>query len=165
MIASALGVRTIAVDVDDEALRLARECGAVEVIDARTTDASAAIVDLTGGGAHASMDAVGTTATCLASIHSLRTQGRHVQVGLMVGDDSLPPIPMSLLHGREIELTGSHGMAAHAYPRMLAMVASGKLQPGRLVTSTLTLTEGVDHLSRMHEFPGAGMAVVTDMSR
>ena len=165
MIATALGIRTIAVDVDEEALRLAREFGAAEAIDARTTDASAAIVEITGGGAHASMDAVGTTATCLASIHSLRTQGRHVQVGLMVGDDSLPPIPMSLLHGREIELTGSHGMAAHAYPRMLAMVASGKLNPGRLVTSTLTLTEGMHHLERMHEFPGAGMAVVTDTTR
>lgn len=164
MIASALGVRTVAVDVDERSLDLAAAFGATHTVDARTTDAASAIVELTGGGAHSSIDAVGTTATCLASIHSLRTQGRHVQVGLMVGDDSLPPIPMSLLHGREIELTGSHGMAAHAYPRMLAMVASGKLDPGRLVTSRLSLTEGMHHLSRMHEFPGAGMAVVTDLS-
>jgi alcohol dehydrogenase len=55
-------------------------------------------------------------------------------------------------------------MAAHAYPRMLAMVASGKLDPARLVTSRLSLSAGMDHLSRMHEFPGAGMAVVTDMA-
>ena len=165
MIARALGIRTIAVDVDDEALRLASECGAEHVVDARTADAAAAVVEISGGGAHSSIDAVGSTATCLASIRSVRTQGRHVQVGLMVGDHSLPGIPMSLLHGREIELTGSHGMAAHAYPRMLAMVAAGTLQPGRLVTSTLTLTEGVHHLEQMHEFPGAGMAVVTDMAR
>jgi alcohol dehydrogenase len=165
MIATALGVRTVAVDVDDDALRLAGDCGATHTVDARSTDAAAAVVELTDGGAHASIDAVGTTATCLASIHSLRTQGRHVQVGLMVGNESLPPIPMHLLHGREIELTGSHGMAAHAYPRMLAMVAKGTLQPGRLVTSTLTLTEGMQHLSRMHAYPGSGMAVVTDLTR
>jgi alcohol dehydrogenase len=163
MIAEALGIRTVAVDVDDQALALAGELGATHVVDGRLGDAAATIVELTGGGAHSSMDAVGTTATCLASIHSLRTQGRHVQVGLMVGDDSLPPIPMSLLHGREIELTGSHGMASHAYPRMLAMVASGRLDPRRLVTSRLSLTDGMHHLERMHEFPGAGMAVVTDM--
>jgi alcohol dehydrogenase len=162
MIATALGIRTVAVDVDEEALRMAQECGATHVVDARTTDAAHAVVELTDGGAHSSMDAVGSTVTCLASIRSLRTQGRHVQVGLMVGEHSLPPIPMSLLHGREIELTGSHGMAAHAYPRMLAMVANGRLDPGRLVTSRLTLTEGMHHLARMHEFPGAGMAVVVD---
>lgn len=165
MIAHALGVRTVAVDVDDDALRLALECGADHTVDARTTDAATAVVELTDGGAHASIDAVGTTVTCLASIHSLRTQGRHVQVGLMVGEHSLPPIPMQLLHGREIELTGSHGMAAHAYPRMLAMVAKGTLRPGRLVTSTLTLTEGMHHLALMHDYPGSGMAVVTDLSR
>jgi len=164
MIAAALGQRVIAVDVDADALDLARQFGAEATIDSRITDAVAAIHDLTAGGADASIDAVGITQTCVASIRSVRTQGRHVQVGLMLGDDALPPIPMSLLHGREIELTGAHGMAAHHYPDMLQMVADGRVDPSRLVTRRLTLSDGLDHLSRMADFPGSGIAVVTDLA-
>ena len=165
MIAAAIGARVVAVDVDGDALALATQFGAEATVDARSTDPVTAIHDLTHGGADASIDAVGITATCVASIRSLRTQGRHVQVGLMLADDALPPIPMSLLHGREIELTGAHGMAARHYPEMLQMVADGRVDPRRLVTSRLTLTEGMNHLSRMADFPGHGIAVITDLTR
>ncbi len=165
MIAAALGADVVAVDIDDAALDLAAQFGARHVVNARTTDAVEAVRELTGGGAHASIDAVGTAGTCIASIRSLRTQGRHIQVGLMLADDATPPVPMTLLHSREIELIGSHGMPAHAYPRLLAMVAAGRVDPGALVTTRLTLSEGAAHLMRMAEFPGSGMAVVTDLGR
>ena len=165
MIATAMGVNTIAVDIADDALALAKACGASITVNARNTEPVAAIRDVTGGGAHASIDAVGTSATCIASIRSLRTQGRHVQVGLMLAEHATPPVPMALLHSREIVLVGSHGMPAHAYPRLLALVAAGRVVPGALVTSQLTLSEGAHHLSRMGDFPGSGMAVITDLSR
>jgi alcohol dehydrogenase len=165
MPAAAIGLRVIAVDVDPDALALAVQFGAEAAIDSRSTDPVAAIHDLTRGGADGSIDAVGITATCLASIRSLRTQGRHVQIGLMLAGDATPAVPMSLLHGREIELTGAPGMAARHYPEMLQMVADGRVDPSRLVTRRLTLTEGLDHLSRMADFPGHGIAVVTDLTR
>ena len=165
MIATAMGVNTIAVDIADDALALAKACGASITVNARNTEPVAAIRDVTGGGAHASIDAVGTSATCIASIRSLRTQGRHVQVGLMLAEHATPPVPMALLHSREIVLIGSHGMPAHAYPRLLALVAAGRVVPGAWVTSQLTLSEGAHHLSRMGDFPGSGMAVITDLSR
>ena len=165
LIATAMGVNTIAVDIADDALALAKACGASITVNARNTEPVAAIRDVTGGGAHASIDAVGTSATCIASIRSLRTQGRHVQVGLMLAEHATPPVPMALLHSREIVLIGSHGMPAHAYPRLLALVAAGRVVPGALVTSQLTLSEGAHHLSRMGDFPGSGMAVITDLSR
>jgi hypothetical protein len=56
-------------------------------------------------------------------------------------------------------------MPAHAYPRLLALVAAGRVAPGALVTSHLTLTAGAEHLSRMGDFPGSGMAVITDLAR
>jgi alcohol dehydrogenase len=165
MIAAAMGARTVAVDIDDEALAMAAACGATHTVNARSVDAVQAVQHLTGGGAHASIDAVGTSTTCVASIRSLRTQGRHIQVGLMLAEHATPAVPMTLLHSREIELIGSHGMPAHAYPRLLAMVAAGTVNPGSLVTTHLTLSEGADHLMRMDEFPGTGMAVITDLSR
>ncbi|MDA2979211.1 MAG: zinc-dependent alcohol dehydrogenase family protein [Actinomycetota bacterium] len=166
MIAASLGAKVIAVDVNDEALALASTFGAAATVNARTTEAAYKTVrSLAGGGCDVSLDALGSTQTAIDSIRSLRTRGRHIQVGLMVGDDVAPPIPMWRLHALEIELYGSHGMQAHRYPDMLAMVADGVLEPDRLVTSHLTLTEGVERLMRMNEFQGTGFAVVNDFSR
>ncbi|KAA3637419.1 MAG: alcohol dehydrogenase, partial [Armatimonadetes bacterium] len=111
-----------------------------------------------------SIDALGSTRTALDSIRSLRTRGRHIQVGLMIGGDVSPSIPMWRLHALEIELYGSHGMQAHRYPDMLAMISDGRLEPDRLVTSHLSLSEGVVHLMAMDHFPGTGVAVVNDFS-
>ena len=68
---------------------------------------------------------------CAASVAGLRKRGRHVQVGLLPDP---PRVPMDLVIARELELLGSHGMAARAYPELLALVEAGRLRPGDLVT-------------------------------
>ncbi|MCH1991082.1 zinc-binding dehydrogenase, partial [Achromobacter xylosoxidans] len=83
MIAHALGARVVAVDVSEEALRSAAALGADAVVDARDGAVVARVRDVTGGGAHVSLDALGSAATCLSSIAGLRPRGRHVQVGLL----------------------------------------------------------------------------------
>jgi alcohol dehydrogenase len=165
MIASALGARVHAVDVDREALDLAASFGAEHKhLVADDHDVAAAIRSATGGGVDVSLDALGSTTTCIGSIRSLRKRGRHIQVGLMIGDDARPVIPMWRLHANEIELFGSHGMQAWRYPAMLDMVHDGRLQPSSLVTEHVTLTGGVDHLTRMAEFPGKGFVVIDDFT-
>jgi alcohol dehydrogenase len=62
--------------------------------------------------------------------------------------------------GKELELLGSHGMQAFEYPRMLAMMADGQLQPDRLISNRVTLTEAAELLPRMHQFPGSGVTVI-----
>lgn len=163
MIAAAMGVGVVAVDIDEQALALAGRHGATHTVDARRDDPVQAILALTGGGAHASIDAVGTSGTAIASIRCLRTQGRHVQVGLMLAGHATPAVPMWLLHSREIELVGSHGMPAHAYPRMLAMVADGRLDPAALVTRRVSLSEGAALLERFGDYGTTGMAVITEL--
>jgi alcohol dehydrogenase len=164
MIAASLGASVIAVDIDAAALDLASAFGATHVVDASVDDkAYRTVRGLAGEGCDVSFDTLGSTRTALDSIRCLRPQGRHVQVGLMIGDDVAPPIPMWRLHAHEIELYGSHGMQAHRYPEMLAMIADGTLAPERLVTATLTLAQGVDHLMAMDHFPGTGFTVVTDL--
>ncbi|MBP0649985.1 zinc-binding dehydrogenase, partial [Mycobacterium tuberculosis] len=113
MIAAALGAHPIAVDIAADKLDLARSIGAVAAIDARETpDVVAAIRDITGGGAHVSIDALGSPTTCFHSIANLRRRGRHVQVGLMLADHSEPKIPMARVIAHELEIFGSHGMQA-----------------------------------------------------
>ena len=79
-------------------------------------------MQVTGGGAHVAIDALGSADTALAAVQSLRRRGRHVQVGLMLGDAARAPLPWDLVVARELEIYGSHGMAAADYPAMLDMV-------------------------------------------
>ncbi|MFF2368600.1 zinc-dependent alcohol dehydrogenase family protein [Streptomyces sp. NPDC058122] len=161
MIAAASGARVVAVDVSPEALALARRFGAAECVDASAAaDPARAVRELTGGGAHVSLDALGSPGTCAASVDSLRRRGRHVQVGLLPSPTGLTPVPMARVIALELELLGSHGMAAHAYPPLLELVRSGVLRPDLLVTSTIALDAAPAALAAMGSAPGRGVTVV-----
>ncbi len=139
----------------------ARSLGACAVIDAaHVNDVAQAVRDITHGGAHVSIDALGSPETCFNAVSSLRKRGRHVQVGLLVGDNRTPPPPMDRVVAHELEIPGSHGIQAHAYPAILAMIASGKLQPEKLVDRTVSLAEGIQALHNMDSFTGAGITVI-----
>ncbi len=162
MIASALGANVIGVDIADDKLALARELGAVATINANSVaDVAAAVIEATKGGAHVSLDALGHPTTCFNSVNGLRKRGRHVQVGLLLADHSAPRIPMSRVVANELELLGSHGMPAHRYGAMLAMVESGKLRPERLIGERISLEQSIAALMAMDTFASVGVSVVT----
>jgi alcohol dehydrogenase len=162
LIGVAMGAQVVAVDVSDAALRRAVELGAVRTVDAsRHEDPAATIRDLTEGGAHVSVDALGSVATAVASVRCLRRRGRHIQVGLLLGADSAPPLPMDLIIGRELEIYGSHGMAAADYPGLLELIVNGTLQPARLVGQVIGLDQAPDALMAMSNPPAtSGMTVI-----
>lgn len=159
LVGVALGARVVAVDVSEEAVARARELGATAAVSG--TDAAEAVREVTGGGAHVSLDAVGSPATAVASVRSLRRRGRHVQVGLLLGADATPPLPMDVVVAQELSVHGSHGMPAHQYPDLLALVASGRLDPALLVGRVIGLEEAGAALAAMSSPPQTvGMTVV-----
>lgn len=160
MIAKAIGGRVVAVDVDPRSLELASRLGADVVIDGARKDVVRAVVHATGGGADVSIDAVGRTATALNSIGSVRKHGRHVQVGLLLAEDAAPAIPMESVIMGEVEIMGSRGMPASDYPRVFELIDSGGIDPGRLVTGTVTLDDASGVLERMGDFTGVGVTVI-----
>ena len=160
MIAQAAGANIIGVDLDRAKLELATELGAVAAIDGKT-DVAEAIIEITKGGAHVSLDALGHPVTMTNSILCLRPRGKHIQVGLMLGDHAAPSVPMPKIVGQEIELLGSHGMQAHRYGAMLDMVESGKLNPVRLVGNEISLEQAPDALMNMDKFQSVGATVIT----
>ena len=134
MIAHAVGANIIAIDIDDKKLQLAKTLGANYLLHGRQVDnIGQAIKGLTGGGAHVSMDALGHPETCVNSVSCLRKRVKRIQVGLLVGDQSTPPIPMNLVVAHELEILGSHGIEAHQYKRILNMIETGKLTPEQLI--------------------------------
>jgi len=160
MIGSALGARVVAVDISPEALQFAADLGAEVLVNAREVDPVAAIRDATDGGAHVSIDALGTSTTAINSILSLRKHGRHVQVGLLLADDATPPIPMDPVIAGELEILGSRGMPATDYPRVFEMIEKAQVDPSRLVTNTVSLDDASSVLESMGTFAGVGVTVI-----
>ena len=161
MIATALRAEVIAVDINDSALTLAKELGAVKCINGSGNEhVVGAIKEFTQGGVHVSIDGLGSANTCLNSINSLRKRGKHVQVGLMTGDHSNLAVPMDRIMADELELIGSHGMQAHKYPEMMTMIKNGILDPGKLIERTINLEEATIQLPNMNQFRNQGILVI-----
>lgn len=162
MIAAAMGAQVIAIDIDDQKLTEAEKVGACATLNAKTTpDPIEAIKTLTSGGAHLSIDALGSQETCYNSIANLRTQGRQVQVGLMAGEDLNPAIPMHLVIAKELSIHGSHGMQSYRYPAVFDMIKAGKLKPELLIGDTIKLPEVTNRLPNMNAFQGTGVTVIS----
>jgi alcohol dehydrogenase len=161
MIAVAAGARVVAIDVAAAALAAARDLGAEVTVEGSGADVAERIVEATRGGADVSIDALGSTQTALNSILGLRKRGRHVQVGLMLAEHATPPIPLNTVMARELELVGSHGLAASDYPGMLDRIAARELDPARLVGRTIVLEDAPAALMAFDQPPaGAGMTVI-----
>jgi D-arabinose 1-dehydrogenase-like Zn-dependent alcohol dehydrogenase len=159
MIAAAAGARVIAVDISEPALSLARQAGAELAVPAGTD-----VREHTDGGAHVGLDAIGSEAACAASVAGLRKRGRHVQVGLLLADERSVPVPMSRVISHELELAGVHGMAVRHYPALLDAIGAGRLEPARLVGTTVALKQAGEELAAMGGFARHGATVITRFS-
>ncbi|RLA47644.1 MAG: alcohol dehydrogenase [Gammaproteobacteria bacterium] len=160
-IATALGANVIAVDINDESLAVAKQMGALHTVNAAKDDAPAAVVELSGGGANVSVDALGIATTCLNSVMSLRSRGRHLQIGLTTqAEKGFVSLPVDIMVARELQFVGTIGMQPQRYPSMLNMVESGKLTPGRMVTNVIPIEEAAGVITSMGNYGTVGTTVV-----
>jgi alcohol dehydrogenase len=61
---------------------------------------------------------------------------------------------MDRVIARELEIYGSHGMPAHAYPELLALVSAGRLRPDLLITREIGLDDAAQALQDVGTTPG-----------
>jgi alcohol dehydrogenase len=161
MIARALDARAIAIDLDPAKLELARELGAAHTLDVRAQpDIASAVRELTQGGADVSIDALGSELTLAQSVAALRKRGRHVQVGLLVGEKCDPRVPMNLVLARELALFGSHGIASVSYGDVFELIARRAIPLERMIERTLPLEAAPARLADMASFAGVGISLI-----
>ncbi|MBS9721844.1 zinc-dependent alcohol dehydrogenase family protein [Tianweitania sp. BSSL-BM11] len=161
-IAAAMGAQPIAIDISAEKLAFAKQLGAVATVHAgEVADVVDAVRTISGGGVHLSLDALGAPTTCFNSVRNLRRRGRHVQVGLLLGDHTAPSIPMAQVIAHELEILGSHGMQAWRYDAMLSMITAGTLQPQKLIGRHISLDDAVDALVGMEASPDLGISIIS----
>jgi alcohol dehydrogenase len=160
MVAASRGATVLAVDVSPASLGLAASLGASTTLDAREVDVPATVRELTGGGADVSIDAIGHESVVLQALQGLRTRGRHVQIGLLAGGDARLSELMGPLIAGELQVLGSHGMAAHEYPPMMDEIAAGRLRPERLILDVIGLDDVPARLAGLDQV-GSGAGGVT----
>src|SRR5690606_38859979 len=125
-----------------------------------TADVVTRIREITGRGANVSLDALESRATATNSILCLATRCRHVQVGFLVGSEANLHLPIGPVVVQELEIVGSHGMAASGYHELLKLVASGRVPASRLVTERISLEEAPARLSALDDSAAIGVTVI-----
>ncbi|MEP1097005.1 MAG: zinc-dependent alcohol dehydrogenase family protein [Cyclobacteriaceae bacterium] len=165
MIAKAYEAKVVAVDINQEALEFAKSIGAVATVNAQTSaDVPSEITDVTDGGAHLSVDALGNPDILLNSLNSLRKRGKHIQIGIMPPQHTLSKIPIDKMIAKELEILGSHGMQAYRYDEMLQLIEEGKLHPEKLISEKIRLDDVVHELPDMSQSRSVGIKVITNFS-
>ncbi|SMY07642.1 Alcohol dehydrogenase [Flavimaricola marinus] len=158
----AMGARVVAVDIVPEKLGYALSLGAEAAVDAREGSTAARITDLTGGGAHVSVEALGIQETTNASIECLRPLGRHVQVGMPLGHTAHMEINMNAVYMRNLALFGTRGMPSWRYPSLLSFIEASGIDFAPLVTREIALSETGRELAAFNGPTPPGVAVITD---
>ena len=162
-IASRLGGRVIAIDVRAEALAAAKQHGATATIDVKAAaDVAAAVREISGGGAHLSIDCWSRDGATLQSILGLRRGGRHVQAAFTSqAEQGMIAVPADVMCVTEIEFLGC-AVTSHArYPELLNLLVSGHLAPEALVTKRIALEEASESMFALDRLETVGMHVIT----
>ncbi len=164
LLGRALGARVVVSDIVPEKLDHARALGADHAVNAAKVDAGAAIRDLTGGGAHVSIEALGFPVTQAASIACLRPLGRHVQVGMPVGSHAVQELDLNAVYMKNLALYGTRGMPSHRYPSLLSLIDGGHVDLTPLIARTIGLGDVGRELAAFNGPTPPGVAVVTDFA-
>ena len=131
-------------------------------VNAAKGDAAEQIREISGGGVHVSLEALGIEQTVNASIRCLRPLGRHVQVGMPVGHTAHMDVDMSAVHQGNLALYGTRGMPAHRYPSLLGLITRDKVDLSPLIAREVPLSGASAELAAFNGPTPPGVAVITD---
>jgi len=149
--ALAFGATSVAVsDVNPARLELARSFGATELVDART----ASVTDLEPP--NVLLECSGFPPAINQGIRALDRAGRAVLVGM--GGDEIP-LPLSVVQGRELEVTGTFRYA-NTWPTAIALVSAGRVDLDRLVTGHYGLADAESSLTVGRSDPSSIKVIV-----
>lgn len=142
-IAHAFGAsQIIAIDVRDDKLEIARRVGATDIVNARTTNATEFVREITDGhGVDVAFEVLGRPETFTQALEIIGDGGRMVAVGIAPGKTSAP-VEITRLVRRGLRIIGSYGARTRAdMPEIIRLAARGSFRPETIVTKRFPLVE------------------------
>ncbi len=144
--------KVIAVDIDDRKLEWAREFGATDTVNSRSTDPVEAIKALTDGfGVDVAIEAVGRPEVFLQAFFARDLAGTLVQVGVPAPTMHVD-VPMIEFFGRGGALKPSwYGdcLPTRDFPVLIDLFLSGRFALDRFVSETVTLDDVEEAFAKM----------------
>jgi L-iditol 2-dehydrogenase len=137
---------TIACDINEFRLSLARQVGADLCINTRQADAKQEVLKQTGGrGADVAFEAVGFADTFRQAVSIVRTGGTLIAVGNLAMQVEFN---LQELVSRELTFSGSYASAGEFRP-CIDLIASGRINVQPLISEVLPLSEGPSAFERL----------------
>lgn len=140
--------RVIAVGHNDARLALAREFGATDTFNSHADGVAAAILELTRGGAHAVVEAVGNQASMEMAIDVARPGGTVSFVGV---PHNVKEVPLRPLFLKNVSLHGALAPARAYIEPLMTHVMSGRIEPARVFDLELPLEHVAEGYAAMDE--------------
>jgi propanol-preferring alcohol dehydrogenase len=150
------GARIIALDLDQEKLKVAKENGADEIVSPEDGDPAKRVMEITGNlGADAIIDFVNGSKTVETDMKMLRRRGRVVLVGLFGGELKLSLLSMPT---RAYRLIGSYTGSLSDLLELVSLAKRGIIKP--VVSHRFKLSQATEALQMLKEGKILGRGVI-----
>jgi propanol-preferring alcohol dehydrogenase len=150
------GARIIALDLDQEKLKIARENGANEIVSPKDGDPAKKVMELTANlGADAIIDFVNASKTVETDMKMLRRRGRAVLVGLFGGEVKLSLVSMPT---RAYRLVGSYTGSLSDLIELVSLAKRGVIEP--VVSHRFKLSQATEALEMLKDGKILGRGVI-----
>jgi alcohol dehydrogenase, propanol-preferring len=150
------GARIIALDLDREKLKIAKENGADEVVSPKEGDPAKRIMGITDNlGADAIIDFVNASKTVGTDMQMLRRRGRVVLVGLFGGELKLSLVSMPT---RAYRLIGSYTGSLNDLIELVSLAKRGIIKP--VVSNRFKLNQATEALQMLKDGKILGRGVI-----
>ncbi len=147
------GARTIAIDLDDAKLEIARLAGATDLIHSGRENVGARLREITnGGGPDVVIEAIGLPETFRMAVEEVAFTGRVVYIGY-----AKEPVAYEtrLFVQKELDILGSRNAQRQDFLDVISMLGAGKFPVEETVTAVVSLDEGPSILSKWSANPSA----------
>lgn len=155
------GAKTVAVDLDDAKLEVARLAGAQHTINTRGADLHARLAELTdGAGPDVAIEAIGLPQTFRAAVEEVAFTGRVVYIGY-----AKEPVcyETRLFVQKELDILGSRNAQPEDFREVIRMLERGGFPVDEAISSVVPLEGAGEALRKWNEDPARFQKVMVEV--
>jgi 2-desacetyl-2-hydroxyethyl bacteriochlorophyllide A dehydrogenase len=156
------GARTIAVDVSEQKMEIAKEAGATYTINTSRDDLHTALMQLTDGhGPDVVIEAIGLPQTFRTAVEEVAFAGRVVYIGYA---KELVSYESRLFVQKELDILGSRNALPADFHEVIAMLEAGRFPAGKSISKIVPLEEAPDALTEWSADPSRFQKIMVQVN-
>ncbi|MBR4388362.1 MAG: zinc-binding alcohol dehydrogenase family protein [Prevotella sp.] len=156
------GATVVAADIDDEKLSLAKEMGACYVINTKTEDVHARLLEITSGfGPDVVIEAVGSPITYQMAVNEVAFTGRVICIGYAKAEVSFQT---KFFVQKELDIRGSRNAEPSDFRAVIHYLEKGSCPVDSLISRVVKPEEAATAMQKWSEAPGKVFRILVDFT-